>query len=235
MQIDVVTLFPEICQGAFSSSILARAQAANIVSLHTHDLRPAGLGRHRQVDDEPYGGGPGMVMRPEPIFDTVAPIASPSSHIILLSPAGRRFDQAAARRLAQFQHLILISGHYEGVDQRVADHLAHEELSIGDYVLTNGTLAATVIVDAVVRLLPGALGDGTSSDEESFEGDGLLDWPHYTRPASYRGHEVPPILLSGDHGKIAGWRRQQALLRTAKNRPDLLPTAIPISPEPRQG
>jgi tRNA (guanine37-N1)-methyltransferase len=187
-----------------------------------HDLREHGRGKYRQVDDMPYGGGPGMVMRPEPIFAQIEAIKTPQSRVIFMSPQGQRFDQRAAQRLSAEPHLIFLCGHYEGVDQRVVEALVDEELSIGDYVLTNGAIAAAVVVDAIVRLLPGVLGDEQSAVQESFGESGLLDHPHYTRPAEFRGMKVPDILLSGDHAKVAKWRQEQALDRTRANRPDLL-------------
>jgi len=222
MLIDVITLFPEAVSGPLGASIMGRAQEKGILTLRTHDIREHGRGKYRQVDDEPYGGGPGMVMRPEPIFATLEPLRTSSSRVLFMSPQGKRFDQAAAQRLAAESHLIILCGHYEGVDQRFVDDCVDEELSIGDYVLTNGAIAAVVVVDAIIRLLPGVLGDEESAVHESFGASGLLDHPHYTRPAEWRGMNVPEILLSGDHGKIAKWRAEQALARTEKNRPDLV-------------
>lgn len=204
------------------TSIMGRAQDKGAITLGVHDLREFGLGKHRQVDDTPYGGGQGMLLRPEPLFAALEQVHRPGSRVILLSPAGRRFDQAAARRLAQEEHLIFLSGHYEGMDQRVVDHWVDEELSLGDYVLTNGAIAAVVVMDAIVRLLPGVLGDDLSAVEESFGAEGLLEAPHYTKPAEFQGLKVPDILLSGNHAKIAEWRAQQALERTRQQRPDLL-------------
>ena len=225
-RIDVITLFPGICQAPLSESILGRARRDGLLDLHVHDLREFGLGRHRQVDDEPYGGGPGMVLRPEPVFaalDHVRGLCPDSNpEVLFMTPQGRRFDQAMARELAPRPHLILICAAYEGLDHRVVEVLVDREISIGDYVLTNGALAAAVLIDAVVRLRPGVLGDDLSAVEESFS-DGLLEAPHYTRPPEFHGHAVPPVLLSGDHGRIAAWRREQALERTRQNRPDLLP------------
>lgn len=204
------------------TSIMGRAQDKGAITLGVHDLRAFGLGKHRQVDDTPYGGGQGMLLRPEPLFAALEKVHTPNSRVILLSPAGRRFDQATARRLAQEEHLIFLSGHYEGMDQRVVDHWVDEELSLGDYVLTNGAIAAVVVMDAIVRLLPGVLGDDLSAVEESFGAEGLLEAPHYTKPAEFQGLKVPDILLSGNHAKIAAWRAQQALERTRQQRPDLL-------------
>lgn len=222
MRLDVITLFPELVTVPMGTSIMGRAQDKGAITLGVHDLRAFGLGKHRQVDDTPYGGGQGMLLRPEPLFAALEKVHTPNSRVILLSPAGRRFDQATARRLAQEEHLIFLSGHYEGMDQRVVDHWVDEELSLGDYVLTNGAIAAVVVMDAIVRLLPGVLGDDLSAVEESFGAEGLLEAPHYTKPAEFQGLKVPDILLSGNHAKIAAWRAQQALERTRQQRPDLL-------------
>lgn len=191
------------------------------MTLGVHDLRQYGLGRHKQVDDTPYGGGQGMLLRPEPLFAALEQVHTPQSRVVLMSPAGARFDQQAARRLSNEEHLIFLSGHYEGMDQRVVDHWVDEEISLGDYVLTNGAIAAVVVMDAVVRLLPGVLGDEMSAVEESFGESGLLEAPHYTKPAEFHGLRVPEILLSGNHAKIAEWRYQQAQARTRERRPDL--------------
>jgi tRNA (guanine37-N1)-methyltransferase len=222
MQIDVITLFPKVVTVPLNASIMGRAQEKGALELRVHDLREHGRGKYRQVDDMPYGGGPGMVMRPEPIFAQIEAIKTSQSRVIFMSPQGQRFDQRAAQRLSAEPHLIFLCGHYEGVDQRVVEALVDEELSIGDYVLTNGAIAAAVVVDAIVRLLPGVLGDEQSAVQESFGESGLLDHPHYTRPAEFRGMKVPDILLSGDHAKVAKWRQEQALDRTRANRPDLL-------------
>ncbi|CAN5910925.1 tRNA (guanosine(37)-N1)-methyltransferase TrmD [soil metagenome] len=223
MQVDVITLFPEVVTVPLSASIMGRAREKGVLDLRVHDLREHGIGKYRQVDDEPYGGGPGMVMRPEPIFAQLEQIKTPQSRVLFMSPQGKRFDQNDARRLSTELHLIILCGHYEGVDQRVIDTCVDEELSLGDYVLTNGAIAAAVMIDAIVRLIPGVLGDDESAIQESFGESGLLDHPHYTRPADFRDMKVPDILLSGDHAKVAKWRTQQALERTKKNRPDLLP------------
>jgi tRNA (guanine37-N1)-methyltransferase len=223
MRFDILTLFPAICEGALGESILRRARDRGLVGVHTHDLRAWCLGKHRQADDAPFGGGAGMVLKPEPLFAAIGELRAPGCRVLLMSPQGRRFDQAAARRLAGESHLLLVCGHYEGVDQRVVDALVDEELSIGDYVLTNGALAAAVVVDAVARLLPGVLGDETSAIHESFA-DGLLEAPQYTRPAEFAGRSVPPVLLGGNHAEIARWRRGQAAERTRRNRPDLWQT-----------
>lgn len=228
MRIDVVTLFPEYFESPLRVSILKRAQESGRVQIAVHALRAFGLGRHRVTDDAPYGGGGGMVMRPEPIFEAVEHILSdtpPEARgeipIILLDPAGRPFTQAVAWELSRYPRLILICGHYEGVDERVREHLVTDEISIGDFVLTGGEPAALVIIDAVVRLLPGVLGDAEAPRRDSFA-EGLLEHPHYTRPAVYRGWEVPEVLRSGHHQAIARWRRMQSLRRTWERRPDLL-------------
>jgi tRNA (guanine37-N1)-methyltransferase len=224
MRIDIVTLFPEICRAPLSESIMKRAQENRIVELHIHNLRDWTTDKHHVVDDAPFGGGQGMVMKPEPIFaameDLKSQIANPKPQILLMSPAGRRFDQQMARQLSQESHLIIISGHYEGVDHRVVEHLIDLEISIGDYVLTNGAIAAVVLVDSIVRLLPGTLGHEQSAADDSF-GNGLLEAPQYTRPADFRGWKVPEVLLSGNHAEIAKWRKEQAIKRTRENRPDL--------------
>ncbi|MBL9117869.1 MAG: tRNA (guanosine(37)-N1)-methyltransferase TrmD [Verrucomicrobiaceae bacterium] len=222
MRIDVITLFPELITTPLGTSIMGRAREKQLVDLHVHNLRERGLGRHKQVDDTPYGGGQGMVLRPEPIFETLDTIDRSQARTILMTPQGKRFSQADARRLSEEKHLVFLCGHYEGVDHRVVEHAVDEELSIGDYVLTNGAIAAVVVIDAIVRLLPGALGDEQSAVEESFSDPNLLEGPQYTKPAEYRGYQVPEILLSGHHGKIAEWRKEQALARTKTNRPDLL-------------
>lgn len=223
MQIDVVTLFPELVSVPMGLSMMGRAQDKGLLDLRVHDLREKGLGKHRHVDDTPYGGGQGMVIRPEPVFEMLDGLDTPEAHIVYLSPAGKRFDQATARRLSGHSHLIFLSGHYEGVDHRIIEHWVDEEISLGDYVLTNGAIAAVVVMDAIVRLLPGVLGDEMSAVEESFGPSGLLEAPQYTKPAEYRGLKVPEMLLSGNHAKIAAWRAEQAVERTRNNRPDLLP------------
>jgi tRNA (guanine37-N1)-methyltransferase len=228
MKIDIVTLFPEICRGPLSESIMKRAQENGIVNLFIHNLRDWTQDKHHIVDDAPFGGGQGMVMKPEPIFAAVDDLRNQTSEIkhqrskvVLMSPAGRRFDQQMAAQLSGESHLIIICGHYEGVDQRVIEHLVDLEISVGDYVLTNGAIAAAVLVDAIVRLLPGALGHDQSAADDSFTG-GLLEAPQYTRPAEFHGWKVPDVLLSGNHAQIAKWRREQAVKRTKQNRPDLL-------------
>lgn len=224
VRLDVITLFPELVSVPMGTSMMGRAQDKKAITLGIHDLRDFGLGRHKQVDDTPYGGGQGMLLRPEPLFAALEKIHTPRSRVLLMSPAGRRFDQATAHRLAQEEHLIFLSGHYEGMDQRVIDRWVDEELSLGDYVLTNGAIAAVVMMDAIVRLLPGVLGDELSAVEESFGPGGLLEAPHYTKPAEFQGMPVPEILLSGNHAKIARWRQEQAIARTRRMRPDLLDT-----------
>jgi tRNA (guanine37-N1)-methyltransferase len=221
MKIDVLTLFPAMFAGPLDESIIKRARESGRLDLTTHNLRDYAHDRHRTVDDRPFGGGPGMLLKPEPLFEAVEGLAREHTRVIFLSPAGRKFSQAIARELAGFEHLLLVSGHYEGFDERVREQLADDELSIGDYVLTNGALPAMVIVDAVTRLLPGVLGDDESAQEESFN-HGLLEYPQYTRPAEFRGLKVPDVLLSGNHAEIARWRAEQARLRTQERRPDLL-------------
>jgi len=221
MKIQILTIFPGLCEAVLSESILGRARRAGLVEAEAVDLRRWAKGRHRQTDDAPYGGGPGMVMMVEPIAGALLELRAPETHVVLLSPHGVPFRQKSAERLAQKSHLIFVCGHYEGVDQRVADHLVDEEISIGDYVMTNGALAALVLTDTISRLLPGVLGDSGSALAESFT-TGILDHPHYTRPASFQGWETPPVLLSGDHGAIADWRQKAAERLTRERRPDLL-------------
>jgi len=221
VKIQILTIFPEMCAPVLGGSILKRAQEKGLAELEAVDLRSWGTGRHRTTDDAPYGGGPGMVMKIEPIGRALAELRTPESRVFLLSPQGKKFCHAEAVSLARFSHLILICGHYEGVDQRVADHLVDGEISIGDYVLTSGVLPALVVADAVVRLLPGVLGDSRSAAEDSFA-EGGLDHPHYTRPESYSGWSVPDILLSGNHQAIQSWRAIQAAEATQLRRPDLI-------------
>jgi len=224
MRIDILTLFPEMFASPLSYSILKRAQDQGLVSISLTNIRDFATDKYRKVDDSPYGGGPGMVMMPGPVFDCfeyVERLAPERGRVILLTPQGERFTQAKARELAREERLILIAGRYEGFDERIRTGLGAEPVSIGDYVLNGGELPAMVVVDAVVRLLPGALGDEDSTKEESFS-EALLEYPQYTRPEVFRGMKVPEILLSGDHAKIAQWRRQQALERTKQWRPDLL-------------
>ena len=221
MRIDILTLFPEICRGPLHESMMKRAQTSGVLELHIHNLRDWTTDKHHVVDDAPFGGGQGMVMKPEPIFAAVESLKTDGSTVVLMTPQGRRLTQAAAMEFSGKRHLIIICGHYEGIDHRVSEHLADAEISIGDYVLTNGAIAAVVFVDAVVRLLPGVLGHDQSAADDSFTG-GLLEAPQYTRPAEFRGWKVPDVLLSGNHAEIASWRREQALHRTRQTRPDLL-------------
>jgi tRNA (guanine37-N1)-methyltransferase len=222
VKIDVLTLFPGMFAGPLDESIIMRARKAGLLELKIHQLRDWTHDRHKTVDDRPFGGGPGMLMKPEPLFEAVESLRHESTRVILLSPSGRKFDQAIARELAGQSDLLLVTGHYEGFDERVRETLADDELSIGDYVLTNGALPAMVIIDAVTRLLPGVLGDDQSSADESFS-QNLLEYPQYTRPAEFRGLPVPDVLVSGNHAEIEKWRREQARLRTQARRPDLLP------------
>ena len=223
MKIDVLTLFPAMFAGPLDESIVKRARDKGLVDLKIHNLRDWTHDRHKTVDDRPFGGGPGMLMKPEPLFEAVEGLRREKTRVILLSPVGRPFSQAIARELAQQEDLLLVTGHYEGFDERVRETLADDELSIGDYVLTNGALPAMVVIDAVTRLLPGALGDDESSRDESFSaGRPGLEDPQYTRPADFRGMKVPDILMSGNHAEIEKWRREQATQRTQERRPDLL-------------
>ena len=244
MWIDIVTLFPEICRAPLNESMMKRAQEKGAVDIHIHNLRDWTTDKHHIVDDAPFGGGQGMVMKPEPIFAAVEDLRKQTSNsdesragaqrptfnfqlktpkVILMSPTGRRFDQQMAAQLSQESHLIIVCGHYEGVDHRVIEHLIDMEISIGDYVLTNGAIAAAVLVDAIVRLLPGTLGDEQSAVDDSFSSEhSALEAPQYTRPAEFRGWKVPEVLLSGNHAEIAKWRKEQAIKRTRENRPDLL-------------
>jgi tRNA (guanine37-N1)-methyltransferase len=221
MRIDVVTLFPELFDAPLRTSLLGRAVEAGRIEVSVRDLRGHGLGKHRSVDDEPYGGGAGMVMRPEPIFAAVEAVRKESSHVVLLSPQGTRLDHGIASRLAGREHLIFVCGRYEGVDQRVADHLVDEEVSIGDYVLAGGEVAALVVIEAVSRLVPGVVGNPESLRSESHAA-GLLEYPQYTRPAEFRGWKVPDVLVSGDHGAVERWRMERAEELTRERRPDLL-------------
>lgn len=226
MHIDIITLFPDMFTSPLSESIIKRASDNGLVHIMLHNLREYGLGKHRIVDDYPHGGGAGMVLMPEPLFHAVEKIRGDKANmpVILLTPQGRLFNHKVAEELARIPRFALICGHYEGVDERVREHLATDEISIGDYVLTGGELAAMVIIDAIVRHIPGALGSNESVKDDS-HASGLLEYPHYTRPQNFRGWEVPPILLSGNHAEIARWRREQALLRTISRRPDLLQKA----------
>jgi tRNA (guanine37-N1)-methyltransferase len=221
MKIDVLTLFPEMFAGPLDVSIVQRARKSGLLDLRIHNLRAWTHDRHQTVDDRPFGGGAGMVLKPEPLFEAVESLASENTHVVLMTPAGRVFNQSVARDLAARPHLLFICASYEGVDERAIESLVDEEISIGDYVLTNGGLPTMVVIDAVTRLLPGALGDDASAQDESFS-HGLLEYPHYTRPAEFRGMAVPEILLSGNHAAIATWRAAQARERTGQRRPDLL-------------
>jgi len=235
MRIDIITLFPEICRAPLNESMMKRARKNGALELHIHNLRDWTTDKHHVVDEAPFGGGQGMVMKAEPVFKAVEELqektlnAQPSMpnvqlrkpRVILMSPAGQRFDQELARQLSAESHLIIVCGHYEGVDHRVVEHLIDEEISIGDYVLTNGAIAAVILVDAIVRLIPGVLGDEQSALDDSFR-EGLLEAPQYTRPAEFRGWRVPEVLLGGNHGEIAKWRKEQSQKRTRENRPDLL-------------
>lgn len=227
MQFDILTLFPGMFAGAFEESIIKRARESGLVTITLHNVRDYATGRHKVTDDTPYGGGGGMIMKPEPIFAAAEAVLADeikTTPIILLTPKGRLFSQTVARELARYPRLLLICGRYEGVDERVHQHLATEEISIGDYVLSGGEIPAMVIVDAVTRLLPGVLGDPSATFEDS-HAEGLLEYPHFTRPPVFRGHAVPDVLLSGHHAEITRWRRQEALRRTWELRPDLLPSA----------
>ncbi len=222
MRIDIVTLFPEVALAPLSDSIIQRARAAGIVEVIGHQLRDWSEDKHRRVDDSPCGGGQGMLLKPEPLFAAVEALRGPETRVILMTPQGQPFKQAVARELAAAPHLLILCGHYEGVDHRVVEALVHEEISIGDYILTNGALAAAVLCDAVIRLLPGALGDARSTLDESFSDPKRLEAPAYTRPIEFRGLTVPEVLSSGHHGKIQDWKDLNALERTRRNRPDLL-------------
>lgn len=226
LQIDVVTIFPRMLDSILGESILKRAQEAGLVRIRCVNLRDFATGAHLTTDDRPYGGGPGMVMKPEPVFKAVDALRRPESKVILMTPQGEPFKQATAMALSKEAHLIFLCGHYEGVDERIREALADLEISIGDYVLTNGVISAAIVVDAVVRLLPGALGGEGAADDESFT-TGLLEYPHYTRPPVFRGMAIPEILTSGNHAEIAKWRRAQAIARTQARRPDL-----PLPPPP---
>ncbi|MYH40247.1 MAG: tRNA (guanosine(37)-N1)-methyltransferase TrmD [Chloroflexi bacterium] len=224
MRIDVLTLFPGILEAPLGETLLGRARRSGALEVVIHDLRGWGLGRHRSVDDYPFGGGPGMVMRPEPLFaavEAIQPLAEPSAEVVLLTPQGRRLDAPLAAELARSRRLLLICGRYEGVDERVRDHLVDREVSVADVVVSGGEIPALLVIDAVARRVPGVLGAEDSLAEESFD-DGLLEYPQYTRPRDFRGWGVPPVLLSGDHGAVARWRRGERVRRTRQRRPDLL-------------
>jgi tRNA (guanine37-N1)-methyltransferase len=219
---DILTLFPAIFEGPLRESLLGRAIERGLIEVRLHDIRDHAHDKHRQVDDYAFGGGPGMVMKPEPIFEAVESLGEGKMRVLVLSPAGRRLDQVLVRELAGEPWLVLVCGRYEGVDERVIEGLPAEEISIGDFVLAGGEVAALALVEAVTRLVPGVVGNEESLTTESFE-EGLLDYPHYTRPASFRGMDVPEVLLSGDHARIEEWRRSAAVHKTQKNRPDLAP------------
>jgi tRNA (guanine37-N1)-methyltransferase len=229
LRVDIITIFPDYFREAFDYGIIRRARASRLVEIKAHDLRSWTSDKHHVVDDRPFGGGDGMVLKPEPIFAAVESLTgarrredvSQNNRVVLLSPQGKQFTQAVAAGFAKCEHVVLICGRYEGVDERVADALVTDEISVGDYVLSGGEPAALVMIDAVVRLLPGALGSETSATTESFS-DGLLDYPHYTRPPEFEGMKVPDVLLQGHHAEIAGWRREAAIEKTKRNRPDLL-------------
>jgi tRNA (guanine37-N1)-methyltransferase len=218
---DILTLFPKMCAGAFAESILKKAQENLLIQVRCLNIRDWATDKHHVTDEPPYGGGPGMVMKPEPIFAAVEAIRTEQSHVILMAPGGRRFTQEIAWELSNKEHLIFICGHYEGIDHRVSEHLADDELSIGDYVLSNGAIAAVIVVDAVARLIPGVLGESESALDESFSSN-LLEYPQYTRPSDFRGWKVPDVLLSGNHRAIRDWRESQARRKTRERRPDLL-------------
>ncbi len=231
MKVDVVTIFPEFFAGPLDASLLGKARARGLIEVTLHDLRDRTTDPHRTVDDEPYGGGVGMVMKPEPWFAAVESLDGwEKARRILLSPAGRRLDQELVRELSEEPHLILMCGRYEGVDERVAEGLATDEISIGDYVIAGGEAAALVLVDAIARLIRGVVKEPASIEEESFGPTGLLDHPHYTRPPEYRGMKVPDVLLSGNHAEIEAWRHKQALERTKRRRPDLLGPDLDLAP-----
>ena len=219
MKVDVLTLFPAMFAGPLDESIISRARESGRLELAIHNLRDWTHDRHRTVDDEPYGGGPGMVLKPEPIFEAIEALTNDTTQVVMLTPQGEPFGQAKARALSAHEHLLLLCGSYEGFDERIRTRV-HHEISIGDYVLTNGALPAMVVIDTVTRLLPGVLGDDASSAEESFS-EGMLEYPQYTRPAEFRGMKVPEVLLSGNHAEIEKWRREQAMQRTAERRPEL--------------
>lgn len=232
MRIDILTLFPEMFEGVLSSSIIGKASEKGLVNFQTLNFREYAVNKHGQVDDYPYGGGAGMVLRPEPLFDAVESLLvgqQDRPRIVLMCPQGESYTQKKAEELAKEEHLVFICGHYEGYDERIREHLVTDEISLGDFILTGGELAAMTIIDSVVRLLPGALGNATSAHTDSYS-TGLLEHPHYTRPAEFRGWKVPDILLSGHHGNIEQWRKKQSLLRTLQRRPDLL-SSIEDQPE----
>ena len=222
MRVDILTLFPDLFTSVLGAGRIQRAIESGALTVAVHNIRDWATDRHRVVDDYPYGGGAGMVLKPEPLFAAIEAVRDPAGHVILLTPQGTPLRQPLADELAQRPHLVLVCGHYEGVDERVREHAVDQEISIGDYVLSGGELPALVVLDTVTRLLPGVLGSAESLEEESFRA-GVLEYPHYTRPAEFRGWRVPDVLLSGHHAAIAAWRREQALARTRARRPDLLP------------
>lgn len=224
MRFDIVTIFPELVEAALTPGVIGRARQSGLLDIVVHNLRDFTTDRHRIVDDVPFGGGPGMVLKPEPLFAAAEAIAErrgPADAVVLMSPAGTPFTQSDARRFARLSHIVVLCGRYEGIDERVREHVATDEISIGDYVLSGGEVPALVVVDAVSRMVPGVVGDEQSVEADSFT-RGLLDYPHYTRPADFRGHRVPDVLLSGHHGEIRKWRQREALRRTAQRRPELL-------------
>jgi tRNA (guanine37-N1)-methyltransferase len=222
MRLDIVSLFPAICAGSLSESVIGRAWKNGLVEINLIDLRAFTHDQRRTVDDTPYGGGAGMVLRPEPLFECLDSLTTEETHVALMTPQGCPFNQKAAARLAKKKHLVLVCGHYEGIDERARQCLMHEEISLGDYVLTNGAIAAVVVADAVIRLIPGVLGSPQSTQEESFGNEALLEYPQYTRPETFRGMKVPDVLLGGNHQAIATWREEQRMIRTVARRPDLL-------------
>ncbi len=234
MRFDIFTLFPEVCAPYLQASMLGRAQQNGLIAVGLHDIRSWTTDRHHVTDDAPYGGGGGMVMKAEPVFTAVEAVlgSPPVCPVVLLTPQGRTFTQAVAMEFARLPHLALLCGHYEGIDERIRQHLVTDEISVGDYVLTGGELPALIVLDAVSRLIPGVLGDPDGAQDDSFA-SGLLEYPHYTRPVSFRGWNVPEVLLSGNHAQIARWRREQALLRTWQRRPDLL-EKLELSEKDRQ-
>ena len=221
MRIDVITIFPDLLEGPLAASLLGKAVAADLLDVRVHDLRSFTTDRHRTVDDEAFGGGPGMVLKPEPVFAAVESLDPDRGRVLAMSPAGRRLDQPLVRALAAEPHLTIICGRYEGFDERIIEGVPAEEVSIGDYVLSGGELPALVLIEAVTRLVPGVIGDDASHERDSFSEPALLDHPHYTRPAEFRGMEVPEVLRSGDHARIEAWRREAAIEKTRRNRPDL--------------
>jgi tRNA (guanine37-N1)-methyltransferase len=232
MTIDLLTLFPAMLEGFLGESILGKAREAGLVDLRIHNLRDWATDKHKVTDDRPFGGGAGMVLKPEPVFAAVEQLRQPGSRVIYLTPDGTPLSSAVGERLSRERHLIFLSGHYEGIDQRIRDHLVDEEISIGDYVLTNGTVAAAVVVDVLCRFIPGVLGTENSLTHESFTRN-LLDFPQYTRPAEFRGWKVPEVLISGNHALIEKWRQEQCLQKTRRLRPDLLKPVSHESDRPR--